>query len=224
MAKKGQIGTSGFTHVDDATAGIHPSTVEGANHLFYGDAMTPKHELAEVVLGPAPFGSPDPRTLGHQMLPVNTDSGQTPSAPKLDEDFQRVRSHLAGSASSDSLDDMTKDELVNYANQRGIHIDSSMKKNEVRKAIDDASSDSESQGANAGEGQDVRAGASQITQQSTAQAGQASQEGQQGNESTNYQSQNKAELLELANQRNLDVDESNTKAEIVEALENSDNQ
>lgn len=186
---KSHIGTSAFTFQDDAGAEIHTSTVEGARHLFYGDEMTPKHQLEEVVLGPAPFGSPDVRTLGHQMKPLEDGPA---SAPELDADFQKLQSRsFAGRQDSGNLDSMTKDELRAHAENLGVEVNSSMTKDELREAIEN--------------NQDVDSG-----------------EDTSAEDSTDYSSMSKAELLELAESRGLDVDEQNNKAEIREALENSD--
>lgn len=123
MAKKTGVGTSAFTHVDDVGADVHVSNPLHQDALHYGGQVPPKHELAEVVLGPPPFGSPDPRTLGHHML-GGASVEHPASARELDPEFEanRRRMQLAGAADDKQLNDMTKDELKQYADQRGISI------------------------------------------------------------------------------------------------------
>lgn len=199
-----QRGTSGFTFEDDERAPIHPSTPEGANNLFYGEAMPPKHELDAVVLGPPPFGSPDIRTLGHQMLPLE-DGAAPASAPQLDPDWvKQHRVTLAGPATEDELDQMTKDELKTRADALGADYESGATKEEIKQSILDyqsssakTNSDENDESSEDGDGEDTPA---------------------------DYSSMHKSELLDLAKKRNLGVDESNTKTEIVNALNASDNQ
>lgn len=192
------IGTSPFTFQDDAGAEIHLSTVEGAKRHFYGVPMTPKHQIEEVVLGPAPFGSPDPRTLGHRMVPL--EDGPV-SAAELDEDFVKMqKANFAGRVDTEQLDELTKDELLEQAEQLGVDVNKSATKDEIKQAIADQ------QEGNTGQNE----GANQQAPEGDA-------------EKKSYSGMNKAELLDEAKNRGLEVDESNSKAEIQEALENADN-
>lgn len=189
------IGTSPFTFQDDAGAEIHLSTVEGAQRHFYGKPMTPKHQLEEVVLGPAPFGSPDPRTLGHRMVPLEDGPA---SARELDEDFVKMqKANFAGRVDTEQLEELTKDELLEQAEQLGVDVNKSDTKDEIKQAIADHQAKQADENTNTNT--------------------------QAGNEETkSYSGMNKAELLEEAKNRGLEVDESNSKAEITDALENAD--
>lgn len=136
------VGSSDFTYRDDLGAEVHPSDPDHHRAMFYGGSVPPKTELKEVVLGPPAFGSPDPRTLGHVMLPAGNE--QTDSAPEISEDyasgkplFNKVSSsHEEDSTQgggSDSNDgnsqsdrdwnkSMRKDELLKVAEARGLDV------------------------------------------------------------------------------------------------------
>lgn len=126
------IGTSVFTHQDDANAEVHPTTIEGARHLFHGEEMTPKHQLPEVVLGPAPFGSPDVRTLGHRMVPLEEGPA---SAPELDEDFQKLQRQTMSGNTEGNLDELKKEELLERAEALDVDVNKSATKEEIKQAI-----------------------------------------------------------------------------------------
>lgn len=191
MGEKKHLGTSAFTHQDDAGAEIHTSTVEGALHHFYGEPMTPKHQLAEIVLGPAPFGSPDPRTLGHRMQPL-ADGSEPHSAAPLDEDWV-ARNRTAGLSSEEDLDGMTKDELKTRADALGVEYSSGDTKDELKQAI--------------------------VDHQSVDNTTTDDEDGDDDSKDENLSGKTKAELLDLAKERGVEVDESHSKAEVLEALE-----
>lgn len=125
------LGSSEFTHVDDATAPIHTSHPDHFDALHYGEPV-PKRNLEEIVLGPGAFGSPDPRTLGHIMHPQVL----SPSAPELDPDFQEARGvHEVVVVTEESLNEMSKAELVTLARKAGYDVKSNQKKDEIISTI-----------------------------------------------------------------------------------------
>lgn len=196
MGEKKHLGTSAFTHQDDANAEMHTTTIHGKESLLYGEPMPPKHQLEEIVLGPAPFGSPDPRTLGHRMQPLS-DGSEPASAAPLDEDWVK-RNRLAGTTSEEELDDLTKDELKSRADALEIEYSSGDTKDDLKQAILDHQSGKNTEDDDEDDDSD---------------------DDDDEDKTENFNSKNKAELLELAKERNVAVDESNSKAEIVEALE-----
>jgi Rho termination factor-like protein len=188
MGKKSQVGSSPFTHQDDLGAELHPSNPEHTEALLHGGPVTPKEELEEVVLGPGAFGSPDPQTLGHVMMPAVEGS---PSAAKLAPEFSHLQEQgtYAGQADEEQLNEMTKEELSNYADQRGVEYNSSATKDELIDSILDHQDSSEA----------------------------AAEE-----DTPDYESMSKAELLDEAKSKGIsDVSESNTKQEILDALSNA---
>lgn len=132
MAKaKPRVGESAFTHQDDATAPIHTSNPEHMEAHVFGGAP-PEDERETVVIGPPAFGSPDVRTLGHS---VNPDQNAV-SAPKLDSHFEAIV-NTRGVVTEEDLQEMSKDELVAFAENQGVDVKSSMKKSEIIEAISD---------------------------------------------------------------------------------------
>lgn len=130
MPKK--IGTSAFTHQDDASAPIHTTNAEHTEAHVYGGEATDKNEEATIVLGPPAFGSPDVRTLGHIMRP----DVKPASAPKLDANFEALQAVESGGViTEEELNQMTKSELMSLADQMGVDVNSSMKKDEIIDAL-----------------------------------------------------------------------------------------
>jgi hypothetical protein len=132
MAKaKPRVGETAFTHQDDATAPIHTSNPEHMEAHVFGGAP-PEDERETVVIGPPAFGSPDVRTLGHS---VNPDQNAV-SAPKLDSHFEAIV-NTRGVMTESDLQEMSKADLVALAENHGIDVNSSMKKDEIIDAIAD---------------------------------------------------------------------------------------
>lgn len=150
-------GTSEFTYRDDLGAELHTSNPDHHEAMFYGGAVPAKHELQEVVLGPPAFGSPDPRTLGHNMLPAGNE--QPDSAPDIAKDyaggkplFNKVSSSPDEDSTSDDEDEKTwkrsdnKSELLAEAQSRGLDVTDENTKEQIIEALeedDDANSDEE---------------------------------------------------------------------------------
>lgn len=127
MAKK--RGTSAFTHIDDAVAPIHTTNAEHSDSLHYG-AEVPEAQ-GTVILGPGPFGSPDPRTLGHRMNPAED---RPASAPALDKNFTKMQGELSGQVvfvSEDQLNQMSKQDLIDLADRAGVEVNKSETKQEI---------------------------------------------------------------------------------------------
>lgn len=145
---KDHLGSSPFTHQDDAGAELHTTDPRHFNALFHGGAVAPKRELEEIVLGPSAFGSPDPRTLGHVMSPLVNPA----SAPSLDPAFQDMQLRSLGDVSTDpdseedtSYDSFTKPEVLSMAQARGLDVNTSSTKAEIVAALeeDDEAADGE---------------------------------------------------------------------------------
>jgi hypothetical protein len=131
MASKRHVGTSGFTHQDDASAPIHttdPNHLEA--HVFGGPA--PDEERETVVLGPPAYGSPDVRTLGHSVNPGM--DGR--SAPELDSEFRAIQA-TGDAVTEDDLQQMNKRDLIAFAEANNIEVKSSMTKDEILDVIKD---------------------------------------------------------------------------------------
>src|SRR3954471_14492541 len=75
------MGSSEFTVKDDLGAEHHTSVPAHKEALEAG--KMPDKALNEVVLGPGAFGSPDPHTLGYNLL-GDPDLAHAATAPKLD--------------------------------------------------------------------------------------------------------------------------------------------
>lgn len=125
MAKRG---TSPFTHEDDAKTPIHPADSRHFDALHYGDEVPPKHQMESVILGPGAFGSPDPRTLGHRMNPLED---RPASAPSLDPNFEEFQGRKAPEQASglgdthivvseDELNQMSKSDVFDLATSAGL--------------------------------------------------------------------------------------------------------
>lgn len=190
------VGSSAFTHVDDMGADLHPSDPDHHEAMFYGGGVPGKSEVNEVVLGPPAFGSPDPRTLGHVMMPA---TDHPVSAPELSSDYAGDKQAQLGptgdqnqggaSTSSDKSwnKSMSKADLLKEADSRNLDVDDTNTKEEILSAL---------------ENEDTSSSSSE----------------------TNWnKSDSKADLLKEADSRGLDVDDTNTKEEIVAALEDDDN-
>jgi hypothetical protein len=155
MAKQ-KVGTSDFSYQDDLGAELHPTNPDHHEAAFHGGRVPPKTELQEVVLGPPAFGSPDPRTLGHNMLPAGNE--QTDSAPDISEDyadgrplFNKVSSAHEEDASTGSGEEAEKTwkksdnkaDLLAEARSRGLDVTEENTKEEITTALeeDDAAAD-----------------------------------------------------------------------------------
>lgn len=190
MAK--QRGTSAFTVQDSVDTPLHSGVSEEmhvAQHRAVAEADVNKGaELGEVVFGPGAFGSPDPKTLAHHLLTDGDGQLTSETAPELADDYA-ANSGL-GEVDSTDLEQMNKDDLVNYAEQRGIDT-SGMKKAEILDALNNDNSNDD----NSNDDSDANT---------------------QANESMT-----KDELLALANEQGVTVDETMTKADIVDAINNN---
>jgi hypothetical protein len=119
------VGTSPFTHKDDQTAPIH--TTHGPHqeaHLF--GVEHDGDEKAEIILGPGPFGSPDPATLGHRMNPLEP---RPASAPKLDDKFHELQG--TNFYTADELQGLTKAELFELAQEHGLKLKTSATREDI---------------------------------------------------------------------------------------------
>lgn len=129
-------GTSPFTHEDDAKTPIHPSDPKHFDALHYGDEVPPKHEIKPVVLGPGAFGSPDPRTLGHRMHPLED---RPASAPNLDPGFEEFQGRGATEVpntehlvvTEEGLNEMSKSDVFELATNAGLNPPSKATKSEL---------------------------------------------------------------------------------------------
>lgn len=142
------MGTSQFTHEDDNRTPLHPSDPEHHDALHYGGQVPPKNQLVEIILGPPAFGSPDPRTLGHRMNPLED---RPASAPALDPSFEELQGRTDNTVvvTEDELSQMSKAELRDLVDGTGVDVSSSATKQELIDALtgnesnDDDSSDSD---------------------------------------------------------------------------------
>lgn len=194
--KKTHLGSSVFTHQDDATAPIHTTHPDHQDAHIYGGDVPPKHELEEVVLGPPAFGSPDPRTLGHVMSPIH----ESTSAPPLDPAFVALQKRTqagVGEITEEDLQSKTKDELHALAQDLGVKVNKSASKQEIIDAIFEEET-------------------SETTEE------EAQEDAGKTNTVTDYTEMSKADLLNDAQQRGLEVNTSNSKDEIITALEEND--
>jgi hypothetical protein len=108
-----------------------------------------------VVAGPPPFSSPDPTTESRLMFNLSEGSSGGPSQePQVEEDAtdeerqaaiqeaaQQEQGVEGGQAQDENLDDMTKAELQDYADELGIEGTSGMNKSELKDAIQEAQSE-----------------------------------------------------------------------------------
>lgn len=144
------MGTSQFTHGDDDRTPLHPSNPDHHDALHYGDAVPPKNQLTEIILGPPAFGSPDPRTLGHRMNPLED---RPASAPALDPTFESLQGRTDNTVvvTEDELSQMSKAELRDLVDSAGIDVSSSASKSDLIDALtgnaeeDEDTSDSDDQ-------------------------------------------------------------------------------
>lgn len=124
-------------------------------------------ELRTEVVGPPAYGSPEPTTSAGKLLPLNEHPLRADSLPEghpaaISEDYgadhegatvmpgessQPVTPMLSlntddGSAGGDApeggYDEMTKAELVDLADERGVEVSSSWKKDEIIEALEAA--------------------------------------------------------------------------------------
>lgn len=123
------MGTSPFTHNDDALTPIHTSAADHHDALHYGGEVPPKNELAEIILGPPAYGSPDPRTLGHRMHPLED---RPASAPNLDLGFEALQGRSSGEVvTADDLNSMSKAEIKDLVDQAGLDAPSDATKSDL---------------------------------------------------------------------------------------------
>lgn len=141
------IGSSAFTHVDDMGADLHPSDLDHHNAMFYGGGVPGKSEVSEVVLGPPAFGSPDPRTLGHVMMPA---TDHPVSAPDLSPDYAGDKEAQLGPEPEETVNDedddsndatwnksMNKADLLKEADSRNLDVTDENTKDEIVAALEE---------------------------------------------------------------------------------------
>jgi hypothetical protein len=93
--------------------------------------MVEAGEGSEIVLGPAPFSSPDPATDAQKMLPLSDGTSAYEARVEAQEGYQD---------GPEDYKSMKKDELVALAGERDVNVEG-MKVDEIRAALaaDDAS-------------------------------------------------------------------------------------